>query len=249
MINENRNIEDFENFIYAVEGILINAESTVIEFKPHMNKELWEKNSFLASGKMNTAIKTWREGSRLRIIECLHKSKSKIKHIVLVDQNTIIINHLKSELKKSLNSVEEFKIKYDMHKSEVLLKNRWFLELGNIMDEYAEWFNEITDSLIISKSSSNASDLPEIDLTTQKEQIRLIYDLGIIDFLQKKYPKTLNNKKSQVAQLISKILKLKYGSVQPSINELLSDKVGKNYPKETPKTKAIIDKLNANESK
>ena len=73
--------------------------------------------------------------------------------------------------------------------------------------------------------------------------------MGIIDFLQKKYPKTLNNKKSQVAQLISKILKLKYGSVQPSINELLSDKVGKNYPKETPKTKAIIDKLNANESK
>jgi hypothetical protein len=93
------------------------------------------------------------------------------------------------------------------------------------------------------------TDLPEIELKTQQEQIRLLYDLGIINYLQKEFKATLKGNNNQTALLISQILKLKHGSVQPTLNALLSNNVNKNYPTETTRTKAIINQLNANELK
>lgn len=90
-------------------------------------------------------------------------------------------------------------------------------------------------------------DLPSVELKTQKEQIRLLYDLGIIDFLIKKYPNTLKNNNSQIAILISKVLKQNKTSIQPSLSALLNDTVNKNYPKQTESIKSILDKLNSNE--
>ncbi len=94
-----------------------------------------------------------------------------------------------------------------------------------------------------------SNNLPEIELKTQKEQIRLLYDLGVIDFLQKEFEETLKGNVYQTADLLAKILKLKQNSIQPTLNALLSDNVNKNYPKETARTKAIIDQLNANKLK
>ena len=155
------------------------------------------------------------------------KIKAELKELYL-NNDVVKIERIQNELRKIEERVNNtILLKDDLDEHNNIKCKRFCKETK----ELVEWFNEIKGSLIISKSSLNASDLPEIDLTTQKEQIRLIYDLGIIDFLQNKYPKTLNNNNSQVAHLVSKILKLKYISVQPSINELLSDKVGKNYPK------------------
>lgn len=97
-----------------------------------------------------------------------------------------------------------------------------------------------------------SQDLPEIDLSTQKEQIRLLYDLGVIEYLQEKYPATLKGNNSQMAHLISQILKLKRdttNSIQPNINALLNNNYGDKYPKETTKTRSIIDTLDSNELK
>lgn len=96
---------------------------------------------------------------------------------------------------------------------------------------------------------SENTDLPEIELKFITEQIRLIYDLGVIDFLQDKYKATLKGNNSQTAKLISQILKLEYRTVQPTINSLISGNYDNHYPKKTSKTKAIIDQLNANELK
>lgn len=89
------------------------------------------------------------------------------------------------------------------------------------------------------------NDLPEIMLKTQTEQIRLLYDLGVIHFLRGKYDKALTNN-NQTAKLIAQILKLNSTSVQPTVNALINDDaISKHYPKKTPLTKAIIDKLEA----
>lgn len=94
------------------------------------------------------------------------------------------------------------------------------------------------------------TDLPEIELNTQQEQIRLLYDLGIINYLQNEFKATLKGNNNQTALLISQILKLGHSSVQPTLNALLSDnKKNRNYPKITQRTKAIIELLNANELK
>ena len=97
------------------------------------------------------------------------------------------------------------------------------------------------------KTKEAEKELPEIELTTQKEQIRLLYDLGVIEFLQDKFKATLENNSNQTAKLLSQILKLQQTSISPTISSLLNNNVNKNYPKETQKTKLIIDTLNANE--
>lgn len=92
------------------------------------------------------------------------------------------------------------------------------------------------------------TDLPEIELKFKNEQIRLLYDLGVIDYLHDKFV-SLKDNKSQTARLISQILKLPYTTVQPTINSLLSDYHDNHFPNKTVRTKAIIDQLNANKLK
>jgi len=92
--------------------------------------------------------------------------------------------------------------------------------------------------------------LPDLELKTQKDQIRLLYDLGVISFLQNKYEATLKNNNNQTAHLLAQILKLSKSSIQPTVNALLNDDPrSKNYPKESNETKAIIDKLYSAEPK
>jgi len=94
------------------------------------------------------------------------------------------------------------------------------------------------------------NDLPEIDLKFDKEQIRFMYDLGIIEFLIGKYPSTLKGNQNQVAVLLSQILKHKRGSAQPTINALFTNATkDKDYPKTTPRIKKIIDHLDSRELK
>jgi len=115
------------------------------------------------------------------------------------------------------------------------------------------WIKKLNEKLvqpIITEPEKidTSKDLPEIELTTQKEQIRLLYDLGVIEFLQNKYPATLKDNNNQTSKLLSQILKEKHTSIQPTVNHLLNNNAGdKNYPKETIKTKSIIDLLKANE--
>jgi hypothetical protein len=94
-------------------------------------------------------------------------------------------------------------------------------------------------------------DVPEIELKTQKEQIRLLYDLGVIDFLQSKFPSLKNNNQA-TAHLLSQILKMKPDnkSIQPNLNALLTENFASDkYISESANTKAIITRLNANELK
>ena len=124
----------------------------------------------------------------------------------------------------------------------------WEIILNNV-PLFEPFFEKFKPSETINELIDNSKDLPEIELKFTTEQIRLLYDLGVIDFLQNKFKATLKGNNSQTAKLISQILKEKHSTVQPTINSLLTNTTNKNYPTQTPKTKAIIDKLNANELK
>ena len=88
--------------------------------------------------------------------------------------------------------------------------------------------------------------LDEVVFKTNKEQIRLLYDLGVIKFLKDSYPSSMQSTNA-LAKLLASILRQQSTSIQPTLNALLSDSVNKNYPKESSRTKSIIDQLNANE--
>jgi hypothetical protein len=116
----------------------------------------------------------------------------------------------------------------------------------NIYSNLISEIQGLTPQQTLEDTSNN---LPEIELKFKTEQIRLLYDLGVIDFLQDKFKSTLRGNKSQTAKLISQILKLQYNIVQPTINSLLSNHHDNHFPNKTARTKAIIDQLNANELK
>jgi len=120
-----------------------------------------------------------------------------------------------------------------------------------ILQDWIDYLEEkkVGDKEVIKAINEN-NDLPEIELKTQKEQIRLLHELGIIDFLIGKYPATLKGNNNQVSDLLSKVLKLTTKNIQPTVNALLTDNIkSKNYPNKTSSINAIIDKLNSNESK
>jgi hypothetical protein len=135
-------IKDFENFIYGCNGILVNAQSDIIKWQPHFVKELWESNSFLASGKMKTAQKVWDMNGE-KIFSNAHLSKTNIKHIIYVEQNTVLIQHLKTEIDKICKKLIKFKDDNNMFDVNIAPKNHWFSGLWDIVMKYKEWFDEL----------------------------------------------------------------------------------------------------------
>ncbi len=175
----------------------------------------------------------------------------------ILKSNGMLLNQIKEEyqfvgdkvnfLKKKLNIIDDEISNLIRNKNKELQKFNWSIL-------FLAW-NEIKEYCVLEQAQSNktleiqTTDLPEIELTTQKEQIRLLYELGVIEFLQNKYPATLKGNNNQISKLISQILRLEQSSIQPTVNALLTDTASsRNYPKETKKTKAIIDQLNSNES-
>jgi hypothetical protein len=99
------------------------------------------------------------------------------------------------------------------------------------------------------ESSEELNLIPEVELTKQKEQIRLLHELGVIEFLIDRYPNSLKNSKNQTAQLIARILRVGGTSVQPTLNALLNDDASSDkYPKLSTSVNLIIKALNAAES-
>lgn len=103
-----------------------------------------------------------------------------------------------------------------------------------------------------SEDESNINNLlDEIDdVESVSEQIRLIYELGILDHLKKQYPDTLGKSNNALAGLIAKFLnssknvKIPTTTIQPIVNALIKDDASsKNYPKKSPRIKVIIESL------
>ena len=107
-----------------------------------------------------------------------------------------------------------------------------------------DWLEELTEEETKNKTTFN--EIPEVELRFISEQIRLLEDLGVLDFLKGKYPNALNSE-NQLAKLVSKLIKQKQGSIQPIINAVKGGNANKNYPKESTNTKSIMDWLNSYE--
>lgn len=82
----------------------------------------------------------------------------------------------------------------------------------------------------------------ENELTTQKDKVALLKELGIIDFLQDRYP-YLKKNGQRTTKLLMQFLDIPYTSLQPIINELFNESTSnKNYPKLTPKVLSVVNK-------
>jgi len=88
--------------------------------------------------------------------------------------------------------------------------------------------------------------LPSIELESIKEQVRLLYDLGVVDFLIDKYPTSFKNI-AELSRVLSTVLDKNQQAVYSPLNALISNNTGKNFPSQSPKIKALIDTLNAAE--
>lgn len=92
------------------------------------------------------------------------------------------------------------------------------------------------------KETPEDSDLPEIELKTIPERVRLLIELGVIDFLENKYPNLKGNKK-KMTELLMQFMNVKYGSLQPIVNAKdYDDENHLKKPKLTKKVQNVINK-------
>lgn len=97
----------------------------------------------------------------------------------------------------------------------------------------------------VSNSDNQEQDTKENDiiLKTQKEKIRLAYELGLIDALITKFP-DLNGNGLKISKALAPLLNIHHTSIQPIIRVLLTDDVEhKNYPKLSKSIKDFISSL------
>jgi hypothetical protein len=187
-------------------------------------------------------------------------------HFAEQELNELFVNEkydfLKSTVKPKLKELEKeyyrlsnkFKMThvFNVEYCHTFMKMDYFFHIDN-------WFNDVVLNVIeppvnvsdsIETVSEEIPELFEIELKTQKEQLRLLYDLGVIEFLQNKYPASLKDVPNKVAILLSSILKLQRQNIQPTVNALLSGNANsKNYPCKTSRTNLIIKTLDDNELK
>lgn len=186
------------------------------------------------------------------IVELLfNKAVLEIKDKISQDSKMITLELIKKDIDNLICLHNEIIQEHGLNHANNLKKLQLFEDANLFFYQFKEWFEKEFsrfNPIEAEVEVENIKALPEIDLKTKLEQVRLLNDLGIIDFLINKYPSTLKGNNNQVADLISKILKDKQKTIQPIVNALINDNAGKNYPKETLNTKAIIDRLNSNES-
>jgi hypothetical protein len=214
-------------------------------------KEEFDNSLFKVVSKIQKLVKIKNEGGFYEKIKwpiIFNEAKEEILHLRFSREieNDFLLNYINRKISDFENN-EAFKECKNVPMMK--LHQEGLADLLLVWHEFKEWYQiEILNENINLESTIDLN-LPEIELKTQKEQIRLLYELGVIEFLQKKYPATLKGNNNQIAHLIAQILKFEKTSIQPTVNALLNDNAtNKNYPKDSVKTKAIIDKLNLNES-
>lgn len=79
---------------------------------------------------------------------------------------------------------------------------------------------------------------------TQMDAIRLLYETGVIQFLEERYPRKLKGNPYQIAWLLSKLIDRKHQTLQRYVGALYTEnKRDKNYPKSTTSVKAVMLEL------
>jgi len=81
-------------------------------------------------------------------------------------------------------------------------------------------------------------------LNNWTDKIALLYELGVIDFLMKRYPKI--KKATKLSQLVHLMIAGNPATIKTNISALISEDgvTNKNYPISSPKVKNIISRLN-----
>jgi hypothetical protein len=84
-------------------------------------------------------------------------------------------------------------------------------------------------------------ELPNIELSTIPDRVRLLMELGIIRHLETEYP-ILKGNKNKLTQLLMEFMKVQYSSLQPVVNAIEYDDDHKKKPKLSRKVQNVLNK-------
>lgn len=243
LLGSNNELYDIDNFDSIYDLYTVGFQKGYTEFteKIKSNSSIFSPNDEVIAHKIANYVfrgKDSLEYGNSRGFQYLSKKKPKLN------------DNLESEDDEEILILSDYRIE-DCGEKNGMEYKAWQIILDNI-PVFEPIFLKIESQINVNNPSeeNEITNLPELELSTQKDQIRLLYELGVIEFLQDKYEESLKNNINQTAHLLAQILNLNRGSVQPTLNALLTDNSNnRNYPKKTNAIKAIIDKLNSLESK
>jgi hypothetical protein len=138
-------LKNFDSLIRNTELLLIDGQNEVIEWEPEMNKEYWEKNSFLHSRKMKTPMSFWQKNKwEIYTIEDL--CRIEIRRLVVNRENETAKDYFSKELENILKKFESFRIEHKMNNHKVLVQNPWFFECYQMLLNLNKWYEDLIPS-------------------------------------------------------------------------------------------------------
>ena len=84
-------------------------------------------------------------------------------------------------------------------------------------------------------------EIPEFEISTIPDRVRLLMELGIIEHLEKELP-ILKDKKKKLTELLMQFLNIPYNSLQPVVNAIAYDDDSNRKPKLTKKVQNVLNK-------
>ncbi|MHA8108110.1 hypothetical protein [Aquirufa sp. A-Brett2-W8] len=84
-------------------------------------------------------------------------------------------------------------------------------------------------------------EIPEFEISTIPDRVRLLMELGIIEHLEKELP-ILKDKKKKLTELLMQFLNIPYNSLQPVVNAIGYDDDNPRKPKLTKKVQNVLNK-------
>jgi hypothetical protein len=171
------------------------------------------------------------------------EEKERIAHKTLIKQIDQELNNIDIDLTelKIIKSKEYYVI------CDELIHNLLTYLRSNFSNEYPfGWPNierHLVNNVVIAENIKEEIVENTITLKTQKDKIRLVFELGIIEALVTKFP-DLKGNGHKISKVLANLLDLNYSSIQPIVRVLLNDTINdKNYPKITKSIKDYISSL------
>jgi hypothetical protein len=84
-------------------------------------------------------------------------------------------------------------------------------------------------------------EIPQFEISTIPDRVRLLMELGIIEHLEKELP-MLKDKKKKLTELLMQFLNIPYNSLQPVVNAIGYDDNSPRKPKLTKKVQNVLNK-------
>lgn len=227
------NLKDPIEIIYLIRTLLDESIDEAIK-TDHLEKEVEDAYEFWKE----SIVRVYKQIDNKLLLLDIALTNLKIENEEYYYKLKDVLSELDNDIKKYYSQKEKIApyptLRPSIIKKHIIEMEKFHYNIKS--DEFKQ--NESIEKFPIELIEEELID--EIILKTQSDRVRLLLELGIIEFLEAKYP-SLKENKQKMSFLLMQFLNIKYNSIQPLVNALNLKESTKEKPTRKPKlTKEVL---------